>query len=256
MGIGGRTTRQPVAGALWATLLAVSMVAACGHEAPPPSPPEAAAPAPKAPPRPRVVDGYGNLAGGGDVVLGFELPLAAKVVPGAAAKRTIKANRDALVRYFKTRDYELKLLSRGGLVTHTERSLRRVDEATRDKVAKASIFITAGKDGAYELLFDDGAAVIPPPRALDDLIAMERALDAKNKAAAGAPAGAGEETKPKAAPHALMQYVPRVPPSPAEVKRLKGAALGPRPRMGSHAKNVSRRIYEWAKEHPSKPFLD
>jgi len=199
--------------------------------------------------------------GGGDVVLGFELPLAAKVVPGAAAKRALKADRDALVRYFEARGYAFKLLSRGGLVTHTERSLRRLDEATRAKVAKASIYITATPGGSYQLLFDDGSAVVPPPRALDDLIAMERALDAKKSRAT--PAGTGsagtagdDPAKRKPAPRALIRYIPRVPPSPAEVERLKKAALGKRPGVSPRSKDISKRVYEWAKKHPNEPFLD
>lgn len=256
---------------LWLPALLMWGAAGCGPAAPPAPDPavEAATPAAEAsaPADPRVhrLDAFGNLRGSGRSELGFEIPVGAeRLVEGVRGPvYYVDANKERLVRYFRSRGHSLIERLDGLEIHHTDRTLRAAEDVSEDALIRAS----QGPGPGWTLRFDKGVPTPLAKPALLELIAAE-ATAAPAEALADDPAKAADAERPGKDGERLedAQGTPGAAKratggaggggsSGADRAALKREALGRKidPKRG---RDRSQAIYEYVKANPGRGFLD
>ncbi|MGM0577018.1 MAG: hypothetical protein ACQEXJ_14935 [Myxococcota bacterium] len=244
---------------------ALLLLGACGGDEPAPterttSPrPEAPSP-PEAEPGPSYVDAFGNLRGSGDHVLGFEVPAGAERRADGPLGTVlyVPATRERLVRFYRSRGHQIIQTVSGWRIEHTERTLRERDGAERE----ASIRMDRGSGPGWTLRFDDGAPVDVAQPPLLKLIEEEQQVAGADEGGRAEPAEPGrveaeeEDTGddgPRHAPRAARRSGGG--DDDASLSRLRERALD-REVHSRRARDISDEIYEYAKAHPERRFLD
>lgn len=254
---------------LWpSALLWVCGTVGCGPAAPTDTSAAVEAPAlvatPSAPADPRVhrLDAFGNLRGSGRSELGFELPVGAeRLVEGIRGPVFyVDANKERLVRYFRSRGHSLVERSDGLDIRHTDRTLRSAPAVSADALIRAS----QGPGPGWTLRFDKGVPTPLAKPALLELIAAEAPAAAESAAAgetgdAERPGEDAERLEDAQGTAGTAKGARRSSGgggiSGADRAALKSAALGRKvdPKRG---RDQSEAIYEYVKANPGRGFLD
>lgn len=251
-------------------LVAFALCGACSRT--PEVAPQAAAPppapsptTPAAPEHPSRLDAFGNLRGSGERVLGFEIPVGAERraegVQGPVYY--VEANRERLMRYFRSRGHSLLERLSDLEIRHTGRTLRGSPDAPKEAVVRA----TPGPGPGWTLSFDKGEPTPLAKPALIELIDAERAFIAEGEdgeaEAAGGEAEAAARPGTDGEPLEDHQGTPGAPVAHAHgagAPAVDRAALR-RSALERHVapergRDLSKRIYEYVKAHPDRGFLD
>jgi hypothetical protein len=216
-------------------------------------------------PRAHRLDAFSNLRGSGSAELGFEIPVGAeRLVEGVRGPVFyVEANKERLVRFFRSRGHSLLERSDGLDIRHTDRTLRAEPDVSPDALIRAS----QGPGPGWTLRFDKGVPTPLAQPALLELIAAETPLAAES-APDEAPSKAAETERPgqdgerledaqgtPGATKAASRGTGSGGISGADRAALEAAALGRKvdPKRG---RDQSQAIYEYVKANPGRGFLD
>lgn len=192
------------------------------------------------------LDAFGNLRASGDRFLGFEIPVGSVTTAESETGRTIHVMADErrVVRFYRSRGHVIAETPTGWRFDHTGRTLEGEDPS----LGEARAYATRGPGPGWSLRFVDGRPRERPKPALVELI------EATRPAAAADPDGTAEPAD-EANEAARSEPSAAAGDGSAGRRRLEQQALERRldPRK---ARDLSRRIYEWSKAHPDRPFAD
>ena len=244
-------------------VLAVFVAAGCKGEPEKPRKPSRAAVLPKAPPpkvdsRPKNLDSFGNLKESDERIEGFHIPMGAQMKGQGPSVQAlyVPTTEKRLLRFYRSRGYDLTDTVTGWRIAHTDRTLKGLDDPEIFKTSLGSV--RQGPGPGYTLSILSGT-----PRELKKPALMEL-LEAESKGEVAA----REETKPDArapeAPEAPGAAEPAKKKSRVRTKqlerfsiqRLKTKALGRKPLDPSKARDVSKRVYDWVKAKKGREFKD
>ncbi|MEZ4266276.1 MAG: hypothetical protein R3F39_07845 [Myxococcota bacterium] len=224
-----------------------------------------AAPAPTpADPREHRLDAFGNLRGSGTSELGFELPVGSeRLVEGVQGPVFyVSANKERIVRYFRSRGHSLVERPDALDIRHTERTLREATDVSADALIRA----VQGPGPGWTLRFDKGVPSPLAQPALLQLIAAEQASTGEAAPATAEAQAAGERPGKDGERLEDAQGTPGATKRPsarggsggvsaADTVALKRAALE-RPVDAKRGRDQSQAIYEYVKANPGRGFLD
>jgi len=181
------------------------------------------------------LDGYGNLRGTKERVLGFEIPMGARKT-GKGESRFVSANTERFVRFFRSRGYRIESLKSGAhKITHTRRTLDQLSVDTAKPLETAQVFVDPGPGPGFTMMFNAGVPQVKPDL-LTELREAERQFDpAFKKAQAKYRAGLeAAQNKKRASPAATKPGA--TAPTATSGKSVAGSGFG-------GAKSGTRRVY-------------